>query len=143
MQTRAYLNFTGDCQEAIELYSKAFNTQADKILRFKDAPPAPSPDIIISEEKRDYILQATLPIGGTFIRMSDTLGELEAPYSERIMMAVEGTELEIARAFKTLSEAGGEVAMPLESTFFSPCFGMVIDRYKVLWNLFASYPEQQ
>ena len=29
--------------------------------------------------------------------------------------------------------AGGEVQMPLTKTFFSPCFGMLTDRFGVGW----------
>jgi uncharacterized glyoxalase superfamily protein PhnB len=36
------------------------------------------------------------------------------------------------RAFVALS-AGGQVAMPLTKTFWSPCFGMVVDRFGVGW----------
>lgn len=30
---------------------------------------------------------------------------------------------------------GGQVQMPLGKTFFSPLFGMVIDRFGVLWMI--------
>ena len=36
------------------------------------------------------------------------------------------------RAFEALS-AGGEVRMPLAKTFWSPCFGMVTDRFGLGW----------
>jgi len=28
---------------------------------------------------------------------------------------------------------GGQVQMPLSKTFYSPCFGMVVDRFGVCW----------
>ena len=36
------------------------------------------------------------------------------------------------RAFAALS-GGGQVQMPLGKTFWSPCFGMVADRFGVGW----------
>ena len=36
------------------------------------------------------------------------------------------------RMFSALA-AGGEVQMPLGKTFFSPCFGMLADRFGVAW----------
>ena len=37
-------------------------------------------------------------------------------------------------SFASLSE-GGQVTMPLGKTFFSPCFGMVADRFGVSWMI--------
>ena len=39
---------------------------------------------------------------------------------------------ESGRVFDALSD-GGEVHMPLGKTFFSPCFGMLTDRFGVGW----------
>jgi PhnB protein len=36
------------------------------------------------------------------------------------------------RAFARLAD-GGQVQLPLGKTFFSPCFGMVADRFGVSW----------
>jgi PhnB protein len=40
--------------------------------------------------------------------------------------------VEANRLFAALA-AGGEVQMPLTETFWSPCFGMVTDRFGVAW----------
>jgi PhnB protein len=42
------------------------------------------------------------------------------------------TEAEANRAFAALSE-GGQVKMPLAKTFWSPCFGMLTDRFGIGW----------
>jgi PhnB protein len=39
---------------------------------------------------------------------------------------------EAERLFSALS-AGGSVIMPLTRTFYSPSFGMLIDRFGVMW----------
>jgi PhnB protein len=39
---------------------------------------------------------------------------------------------EAGRTFDALAE-GGQVQMPLGKTFWSPCFGMVTDRFGVGW----------
>jgi len=41
-------------------------------------------------------------------------------------------EAEANRLFAALSD-GGEVKMPLSKTFFSPRFGMVMDRFGISW----------
>jgi PhnB protein len=49
-------------------------------------------------------------------------------------------EAEARRLFAALAE-GGQVQMPVAKTFFSPAFGMVNDRFGVLWMVIASSPE--
>jgi PhnB protein len=41
-------------------------------------------------------------------------------------------QAEAQRAFAALAD-GGQVRMPLAKTFWSPCFGMVADRFGVGW----------
>jgi PhnB protein len=41
-------------------------------------------------------------------------------------------QAEAERLFNALAD-GGEVQMPLGPTFWSPCFGMVTDRFGVAW----------
>ncbi|HXE48851.1 MAG TPA: VOC family protein, partial [Ramlibacter sp.] len=41
-------------------------------------------------------------------------------------------EAKARQMFSALSE-GGQVQMPLGKTFYSPCFGMVADRFGVSW----------
>ena len=41
-------------------------------------------------------------------------------------------EAEARKTFSALSE-GGEVQMQLGKTFYSPCFGMLTDRFGVSW----------
>jgi PhnB protein len=41
---------------------------------------------------------------------------------------------EADRIFTALAD-GGQVQMPLTETFFSPCFGVVADRFGVSWMI--------
>jgi PhnB protein len=41
-------------------------------------------------------------------------------------------EAEAKKFFNGLAD-GGQVQMPLTKTFFSPCFGMLDDRYGIKW----------
>ena len=138
MAIRPYLTYSGDCAEAIELYKRAFNTDTIECLRFTDMPPS----ISVPEDRLGWVLQAKLRLGGDFIRMSDcgpahTLNEAE---SERISLAVEASIAEVKRAFEALAEEG-RVAMPLAETFYSPCAGVVFDKFGVMWN-FAAVDDQ-
>ncbi|MGZ7096462.1 MAG: hypothetical protein ACXVHU_08345, partial [Methanobacterium sp.] len=90
----------------------------------------------ISEGQKNWILQATLPFGDNFIRMSDSIGELNDASSDRVGIVVEDNADMVKHAFEVLSEEGN-VSMPMQETFFSPAYGIVYDKYGVMWNLAA------
>lgn len=136
MKIRPYLTFNGTCNEAIELYKKAFKTDTIDLLLFSDMPP--NPDFSIPEEYKNHVLQCTLKIGDDFIRMSDCGPNqpLNDPESERISLAVEASIEDVKYAFALLGE-NGRVGMPLTETFYSPCAGVVFDKFGVMWNFVA------
>ncbi|MGZ7049853.1 MAG: VOC family protein [Methanobacterium sp.] len=137
MQIRPYLYFKGECQEAIELYKRAFKIEKSDIMRFSDLSPDIEVPMEISEGQKDWILQATLPFGDNFIRMSDSIGELNDASSDRVGIVVEDNADMVKHAFEVLSEEGN-VSMPMQETFFSPAYGIVYDKYGVMWNLAAN-----
>jgi len=136
MKIRPYLTFNGQCGEAIELYKRAFRTDTIQILKFGDAPP--SPGFLIPEEFRNRILQCTMQFGEDFIRLSDCGpgSNLNDPESERISLAVETGIDEVTYAFGVLAEQG-RIGIPLAETFYSPCAGVVFDKFGVMWNFVA------
>ena len=42
MPVDIYLNFNGNCREAVEFYAKVFGTEKPRIQTFGEAPPNPS-----------------------------------------------------------------------------------------------------
>jgi PhnB protein len=87
------------------------------------------------------VLQATLPFGNTLLHISDTLGELNDAASERNAIAVECDPETTKFAFAVLAEEG-RIGIPLQKTFFSPCHGVIFDKFGVMWN-FISQSEKQ
>lgn len=41
MEIRPYISFDGECNEAIALYKRAFNSEEMQVMRFRDLPPNP------------------------------------------------------------------------------------------------------
>ena len=133
LMVQAYLFFDGRCEEAIEFYRKALGAEVDMLMRFKDSPEPPQPGMHPpgSENK---VMHANLRIGDTEIMASDgrCMGK---PNFEGFALSIRvPTEAEADRRFTALGD-GGKVQMPLAKTFFSPRFGMVTDRFGVLWMI--------
>lgn len=137
MQIRPYLIFKGECQEALDLFSRAFETRVSAVIRFSDLPSNPDNPMPIPDNQKNWIVMATLPIGDNFMRLSDTIGDLNDAPTERISLIFEGSVDSVQRAFAVLSESG-LVTQPLIPSFFSPCYGMLRDKLDVHWVFSAT-----
>lgn len=136
MKVSPYITFRGQCREAIELYTRAFNAEVKDVTLFEDIPQTAEGSIEVLQPQKQWILQAALEFGGGVIRLNDCLGGLNESPSERVSVSVECSEDEVRRAFAALSEQGS-VGIELNKTFYSPCAGVVFDKFNVMWNLWA------
>jgi PhnB protein len=121
-----YLNFDGRCEEAVEFYKKALGAEVQGMLRFKESPEPTAPG---SENK---IMHASLKIGDTLLMMSDGHCKGHAAFAGFSLAAHARDAAEAERFFNALAD-GGQITMPLAKTFFSPSFGMLVDRFGVAW----------
>lgn len=125
-----YLFFDGKCEEAIQFYQRALGAQINLQLRFKDSPEPPPPGCV--PPAPDKIMHAQIQIGGTVIMLSDARCTGQPKFEGFALSLTVQTEADADSAFKALAE-GGHVQMPLAKTFFSAKFGMVADRFGVMW----------
>jgi PhnB protein len=86
----------------------------------------------VPAEWRDKIIHAALIIGETTLTGADAPPpHYEEPRGFSIAIPTKDPA-EAERIFRSLSE-GGKVTMPLEKTFWSPAFGMLVDRFGIPW----------
>lgn len=129
-----YLFFDGNCAEAVEFYRTALGAEVVMIMRYKESPEPPPPGMI-PDNWGDKVMHAGLKIAGNLIMASDGGG-----CSDGSPKGFHGFSLSLAlpdeaaaqKAFAALSQ-GGQVMMPLGKTFWSPCFGMVTDKFGLGW----------
>jgi PhnB protein len=128
MKLNPYLHFDGRCDEALEFYKQALGAQVKAVMRFKENPQSeynpPGMD--------DKIMHADVQIGETHVMMSDGRCVGDAKFEGISLTLSVADAAEADRVFNAL-QAGGEVQMPIGETFFSPRFGMVKDKFGVVW----------
>jgi PhnB protein len=133
MPIQPYLFFEGRAEEAIEFYKKALGARAEMVMRYKDSPEPPPPGMVPpgSENK---IMHAALRIGETVVMASDGYSTGKPSFTG-FGLSITVKDIATAdRVFTALSE-GGKVTMPLGQTFWSPRFGMLLDRFGVCWMI--------
>ncbi len=130
MKVEAYLFFNGRCEEAVEFYKQALGAEVTMLMRFKDSPE-PHPPGMVPPGWEGKIMHVSLRIGETVVMASD--GCNEGPNFQGFSLSLSlANETDAQRVFAALGD-GGQVRMPLTKTFWSPCFGMLTDRFGVGW----------
>lgn len=136
MKIEPYLFFEGRCDEAIAFYQSTLGAEVTALLRYKDNPEPHEPGMIPpgSENK---VMHANLRIGDAMVMVSDGECHGQPQFTGFGLSFTVSSPAEADRIFAALGE-GGQVRMPLGKTFFSPRFGMLTDRFGVLWMIYVA-----
>lgn len=138
----AYLTFNGNCEEAFLFYKSVFGGDFSYMGRFKDMPQADGNQM--DPSMAENIMHVSLPISKETILMgSDTGGEWAASFKQGNNFSISITassKEEADRLFRGLS-AGGNVTMPMDTTFWGDYFGMWQDKFGINWMM--SFNENQ
>jgi PhnB protein len=100
-------------------------------MRYSESPTPPPPGKLPpgSEQK---VMHATFRIGDAAVMASDGLCSGKTDFGGFSLCLTVTDVAEAGRIFAALAN-GGQVQMPLAETFYSPSFGMVVDRFGLLW----------
>jgi PhnB protein len=140
MQLEMFINFDGNCREAVEFYAKVFKSKIGNLMTYGDAPPDPNNPV--SEADKDRIIYAGLPVGGMVVMFSDAPAGSPFVQGNNISPTISTDDKdEVTRIYNELKE-GGAVYMELSPTFFSELFGMVEDRFGVIWQIAHYVPQE-
>ena len=129
-----YLNFDGNCEEAMRFYAKAFRAQLGPVNRFKDMP---MPGAELSHAEQDRVMHVAFPVGPGALMASDivpSMGHTLNVGNHNIVSIHPDSREEADRLFAALSE-GGEVDMPMGDAPWGDYFGAFKDRYGVSWMI--------
>jgi PhnB protein len=135
MQAEPYLFFNGKCEEALEFYESALGAKVEMMMRFSEAPEKPQPGMVPpgSENK---IMHAAFKVGDTQILASDGHADGKPVFQGFGLAISAANDAEAIKLFNAVGK-GGKVQAPLGKTFFASSFGMVTDKFGVLWMVMA------
>ena len=141
MQVQSYLFFNGNCEEAVNFYKQALGARVDMLMRYKEAPEPPPPGMV-PPNWDDKVMHTSFWVGESMVMASDGCESDGAAAFKGFSLSITvKDEAEAKKVFNALA-AGGKVTMPLDKTFWSPCFGMLSDKFGVNWMVGVYVPPQ-
>ncbi len=130
MQLNPYVNFNGQCEAAFKFYEKVLGGKITFSMTWGEMPGADQ----FPAESHKLIMHSTLSLGDKLLMGADAPpGRYQEPKGMNLSLHFKD-KAEAERIFKTLAE-GGSVTMPFEKTFWSPGFGMCVDKFGVPWMI--------
>ena len=130
MKISPHLIFDGQCREAFVEYQRIFGGKLATLMTFGESPLAAGVDA----KWHSRILHATLLLDGAELNGADVLPhDYRRPQGFSVILNV--GDVERARETFASLAAGGQVNMPLQSTFWSPGFGVLVDRFGTPWEI--------
>ena len=129
MRISAHLTFPGTCEAAFQFYERVLGGELH-LTRHADTPGAGA----LPPDWRGKIVHATLSLPHGELLGTDVPPEgWEKPTGFFLLLGYPDRAT-AERTFAALSK-DGVVKMPLQRTFWSSAFGVVVDRFGVAWEI--------
>jgi PhnB protein len=136
MRLNTFLNYGGNCEEALRFYEQHLGGQITMLMRRAEQPDQP----VTWPGWEQSVQYATMSIGGTDLMASDVPPERFQPMRSVYLSLTVDTAAEAERIWALLAE-GGQIFMAMEQTFFAPRFGQLRDRFGTSWMILAQTPQ--
>jgi PhnB protein len=140
MKVHTYLNFPGNCLEAMSFYEKHLGAKILMKSTFADMSSTGAPQNLPPGLKPDGIMHARFTLGDAAIMASDG-PKVEPMRSAYISLSVDSNE-EAERIYAALSE-GGEIFMKMGEMFFAHRFAQLRDKFGINWMIIHEKPMQR
>jgi PhnB protein len=132
MKLYTQLNFGGNCAEAMRFYEKHLGGKITMLVKQSDSPGA-------AAGASDAVIHARMDIGDTVLIANDVPGTIfQKMRSVYLYLSVDSDE-EADRIHNLLAD-GGEIFIPMATTFFASRFSMLRDRFGVSWAIIHELP---
>jgi PhnB protein len=130
MKSNIYLYFNGQCEAAFKFYEQCLGGKITSMMTYGDSPMAAQ----ASSELRTQIINVTLTVGDVVLMGSDAPPEnFNKPQGFDVNLQFDDVA-EGERVFNALAE-NGTVKMPLQKTFWTERWGMLVDKFGIPWMI--------
>lgn len=129
-QINAYLNFNGNCREAMTFYKTCLGGELT-VQTIEGSPiEAQCPSAM-----KHHVLHASLLNDNLVLMASDMTGPDGFIKGNTISLSLNCSSENEIKTFFTKLSSGGQITHPLEEQFWGATFGVLTDKYGIRWML--------
>ena len=125
-----HLHFCDNCEEAIALYEKAFNTKAESVVYNRDYAPDEYPD-------DNRIAHAVMNIHGQKVFLNDRFGNKDKSLNCAVHLIVMFKSVEELLACYEFFKEESTIIDPFTKLPYSELAGNFVDKFGVQWGFMA------
>ena len=130
MRLTIHLTFAGQCEAAFTHYQRILGGSDLSLFKYRGTPM----EAEVPADFCDKVVHGSLTVGGLVLMGADVApAAYRAPQGVFVFVTC-ADATEAARVFEALAD-GGTIVLPLARTFWSPCFGALVDRFGVAWEI--------
>ena len=128
-----YINFNGNCREAIVFYQKVFDTESEDLMTYGEMPPDPS--FPVTDDIKDLVANASLGIGKGRVMFSDVPPGMKFTQGNHMSILITGKDKKKLKTYFNRLKEEGEIDMELQETFWSKLYGSLHDKFGIGWQV--------
>ena len=132
LRLNPYLEFNGDCEEAMSFYRDCVGGEFDFISYYKDGPTdlggKPTP-----EHMMDKIMHLTWRFESNIVQACDAIDPILSGSQVTLSINLDD-EKKAVKIFNKLSSTGN-IILDLQTTFWGAVFGILSDKYGIRWKI--------
>ena len=136
MKAITYLQFNGNAEEALDFYGTALQGTVKKV-KFGALPQDPSAPL--SLEEQNMIMESRVEFSEATLLISDVLPSMQVVTGEviigtNVIISIIDGDPELNKMYFDNLSKDGSIIMPISSVPWSSSFGMLIDKFGVMWK---------
>jgi PhnB protein len=129
--------FNGECEAAFRFYERCLNGKISFMLTWGHSPSAAE----VPPDWASKVYHATLSVDGFVMTGGDLPSEKYAkPKGFSIVLGIDNPA-DAERIFAALAQ-NGNVAMPLQETFWAARYGALVDQFGIAWEINCERPAE-
>jgi len=133
MSLNPYIDFNGNCRDAVLFYKDVFNAEEPIIMTYEQGHSGEGEEL--PENIKDLVMHTSLVIGGVIVMFSDITPDMPYIVGNNVSLTLVTNDMEeIKQVYNKLAE-DGKVGMELQETFWSKLYGSVTDKFGIIWQL--------
>ncbi|MFT3998273.1 MAG: VOC family protein [Asticcacaulis sp.] len=130
MAINVYLSFNGQAAEAFAFYQSVLGGQLETF------PFSAAPDMPVDPATKDWLMHASLHSGDRVLLGADCPPQYGPANPTGFCISLQAEDVaEAERLWAGLTVGAKSINMPLAPTFWSPMFGMFIDKFGQPWMI--------